>query len=238
MENFISTLSTVESEYVALLDGDDFWTDENKLQKQVDFLDANKDYSICFHKTEVFFQDNSVEPSIWPVKLKEDSTFEDLKRENYIPANSVVYRWNFKKGQLRKVFPNNIVPGDYYLHLLIAKEGKIRLINKVMSKYRRHENGAWWLTLAQKDMQRLKYGILEINFYDEIEKRLMNGDSFYKDVKKKKVIDLLDTYLRTNSFEKIDELFSKYSEIMCIGFREIMDKWNENNNIKMLLNKH
>ena len=54
MENFIHTLAQIkDTEYVALCDGDDFWTDENKLQKQIDFLDNNKDFTICFHKARL-----------------------------------------------------------------------------------------------------------------------------------------------------------------------------------------
>ena len=46
----------VKGKYVALCEGDDYWTDENKLQKQVDFMDANPDYTICFHDVKRIFE--------------------------------------------------------------------------------------------------------------------------------------------------------------------------------------
>src|SRR5215208_3554649 len=53
--NFISTIEAARGKYIALLDGDDFWTDESKLQKQVDFLEKNPGYSICFHKASILY---------------------------------------------------------------------------------------------------------------------------------------------------------------------------------------
>ena len=53
IENFKRTLYACKGEYVALLEGDDYWTDELKLQKQVDFLESNRDYAIVFHNAEI-----------------------------------------------------------------------------------------------------------------------------------------------------------------------------------------
>lgn len=55
--NFTDILDNCKGEYVAFLDGDDYWTDPNKLQRQVDFLDNNSDYSIAAHHTENKFDD-------------------------------------------------------------------------------------------------------------------------------------------------------------------------------------
>ena len=51
--NFAQTYHACRGQYIAVLEGDDFWTSPHKLQKQVDFLDNNPDFAICFHNMQV-----------------------------------------------------------------------------------------------------------------------------------------------------------------------------------------
>jgi glycosyltransferase involved in cell wall biosynthesis len=147
MGNFAKTLNEAHTKYVALCDGDDYWCDDTKLQQQYDFLEKHKDYNIVFHKTKIFFEDNSREEIEHPINIKSELTIDDLIEDNMIPANSVMYRWKYKKkDSFINDFPDNIAPGDFYVHLAHAKTGKIHFIDKVMSRYRRQQNGMWWLT--------------------------------------------------------------------------------------------
>jgi len=169
MNNFIETLNNIHTKYVALCDGDDFWTNPQKLQTQVDFLEKNKEFSICTHKTKIFFQDKSQPDLIFPQTTKKTFELKDLLKENIIVANTVVYRWKYiEKNSLKKEFPKNIVPGDYFIHLMHAKIGKIHLIDKIMSNYRRQPSGMWYLS-SQPDKQNMffiKYGIPYLRFYN------------------------------------------------------------------------
>src|ERR1700743_1461118 len=65
MNNSLDVYDHAKTEYVAICDGDDYWTDKNKLQRQVDFLDRNQNFSICFHPTKIVFE-NGHKPIIYP----------------------------------------------------------------------------------------------------------------------------------------------------------------------------
>lgn len=131
-------------DYTAMCEGDDYWTDTLKLQKQVDFLEANPDFAICFHHTKVVYEDESREPFLFNSKQKEVTTFEDLARGNYIQTVSCVYR-NGLFGEFPDWF-HTLKLGDWILHLLNAQHGKIKFIDDVMAVYRVHKGGAWGLT--------------------------------------------------------------------------------------------
>ncbi|QYS90774.1 glycosyltransferase [Flavobacterium covae] len=64
MPNFIQAIQNCKGEYIALCEGDDYWTDPEKLQKQVDFLDTNKNFAICFHPVNIDYQNEIIEDNI------------------------------------------------------------------------------------------------------------------------------------------------------------------------------
>ena len=59
MPNFIFALEEAKGKYIAMCEGDDYWTDPYKLQKQVDFLEQNEEYNIVFHKVKILNFDGS-----------------------------------------------------------------------------------------------------------------------------------------------------------------------------------
>lgn len=161
----------VRGEYVAICEGDDYWTDENKLQKQVDFLDANPDFSVCFHSIKVVHEDGTPdhyfpEPN---ARFNRDVlNIYNLLCWNFIQTNSVMYRWRFsEKLGLLDFNSNKVMPMDWYLHLLQAQVGKIKYLDEVMGVYRRHSGGVW---VGEFDDICLKYGILKLQFFIMLEK--------------------------------------------------------------------
>lgn len=158
---------SIDSEYVAFCEGDDYWINENKLQKQVDFLDKHKKYNICFHPVKVIWEDGSEKDYIFPDKKlvwgKMKLKLKHLLKHNFIQTNSVVYRWN----KSIKI-PDNILPIDWFIHLLNVKDGKIYFMkNEVMSVYRRWTGGVW--IDNGTDAFFVKNGNKMINFYKNIE---------------------------------------------------------------------
>lgn len=140
--NFIKTLYLAKGKYIALLEGDDYWTHPDKLQKQIDFLDIHPDYSSCFHWAMLLRAQNIEPKKYGPLKIKQYYTVEDLLRDNnFIATCSVVYR-NGLFGQ----FPDwyyEVPVGDFPLNILNARCGKIGFINQPMAVYRLHEGGLY-----------------------------------------------------------------------------------------------
>ena len=154
-----------QGEYLSLCEGDDFFTDPNKLQKQVDFLDKHPNYSICFHPIHVFFENKEEDDLTYPIiEDRSTITLTRLLKENYIPTNSVLYRKQKKYNNL----PTNIMPGDWYLHLYHAQFGKIGFINQVMSSYRRHSKGIWWNSYNDQSKLLEKFGLNQMALFFEM----------------------------------------------------------------------
>jgi glycosyltransferase involved in cell wall biosynthesis len=136
-------IQAAKGQYVALLDGDDYWTASSKLQKQVDFLDVHPECAVCFHNATVIYEDNSRVPWNWtPVGQKAISTLEDILFGNFIATCSTMFR--------RGLFPeipswyDTLFPiTDWPLHILNAEHGQIGYINEVMGVYRYHSGGLY-----------------------------------------------------------------------------------------------
>lgn len=142
LQNFVQTLTACQGEYIALLEGDDYWTSPDKLQKQVNFLDKHPDYAICFHNITIVHENWKLEIGNYcPLYKKEIFTLEDLLLDNFISTCSTMFR----RG-LFSEFPDwffTLNQGDWPLHIFNAQHGKIGYINEVMGVYRVHQGGVW-----------------------------------------------------------------------------------------------
>ena len=155
--NLINNLQHCKGEYIALLEGDDYWTDLHKLQKQVEFLDKNLDYSMCFHKVLFVSEESNVDPVVYqPYKKKRSYTLEDLIQKNFIATLSVVYRNLGFFSNLPQWYYSMPV-GDYPLHLLAAEKGSIGYLDDQMGVRRVHKSGYWSsMSLEKKHETALK----------------------------------------------------------------------------------
>lgn len=126
-----------KGDYIAICEGDDYWTDPYKLQKQVDFMDQHPDYIACFHNARVHYYDhvtlfNNLDENHNP------TTEDIIKRRWFIATASLFYR------NVLKDYPEwrgKIANGDYLLELLLAREGKFYYMDDVMAVYRQHGMG-------------------------------------------------------------------------------------------------
>ena len=124
------------TKYVAMCEGDDYWTDPLKLQKQVDFMEANPEYSICFHKVNTLIQATGEIKEEFIVRdMPGKSTILDLAEGNYIHTPSVMYR---KYPNVLETYQRLMpcLPGDYVMWMLLAEKGNIYKFNEPMAVYR------------------------------------------------------------------------------------------------------
>ncbi len=136
------TLAACNGVYVALLEGDDYWTAPDKLRKQAEYLDAHPECSLCFHEILAEYEDGSTAPPPFRRDAsREIFTLDDLAAGNFIATCSAMFR----------NVPRLVLPGwsrrmpmvDWLLFLLIAERGDIGFLGETMGIYRIHGAGAW-----------------------------------------------------------------------------------------------
>jgi glycosyltransferase involved in cell wall biosynthesis len=220
-KNWLDLLAYPKSKYVLYAEGDDYLIDPTKLQRQVDFLEAHPDFSMCFHPVKVVYEDGSRADGIFPspeLRAKKSVLgLDDLLVTNFIQTNSVMYRWQFIDKNVKDVFPKSIAPGDWFLHLLHAQAGKIGFMNRVMAVYRRHPAGVWWEADNNIDLIWKKHGVAHLAFYAEVLQRYGTNEA-RRAITYAAIYKMLDTFMavdkkyQTQIFGQSIERFSAIAE--------------------------
>ena len=135
-----------KGKYIAMCEGDDYWTDPYKLQKQVGFLEANEDYSICSHRYKILEQETGILESDF------NSSVVDNKKNGFSFDLDVFFQgWYihtltvlFRKSALKIEFLSTLkYPSDYMLFYSILKSGKAYLFGFEGAVYRKHSGGLY-----------------------------------------------------------------------------------------------
>lgn len=125
--------------YIALCEGDDYWTDPNKLQKQVDFLESNPCYSMCFHKSAILKEVDT--DCALRVDLITDRDYNGTELVDHwiVPTASIVMRRECRGYPIKN--RENLINGDLPLVLSCCAMGKVRAFSDCMSIYRIQAGG-------------------------------------------------------------------------------------------------
>ncbi|MCF1190819.1 glycosyltransferase [Mangrovimonas sp. AS39] len=188
-----------DCKYIANCDGDDYWIDSSKLQKQVDFLELNPEYIICSHCVKYYYEeDNTLGVD---AHLPGEYTIVDLTKTVPFQSVSVVLR-NDPKLSLPNWFAQ-ISTGDWGLYLFLLQHGGAKKMEDVMGVYRIHSNGVWAGNYSKQNLMRLTtLWVLKDKFSENVNTLLTKNYLKY-------LVLVYNEYIKTNQYDKACELFEK-----------------------------
>lgn len=136
----------LKGKYVAMCEGDDYWTDPLKLQKQVSFLESHPDYSAACSRTKQYSQSKGtfLQQDVFCAEHDEDVPTEDIIRKGglYLASCSLVYKREVRSNNYPEYCKKCHV-GDYPLQIMCAMKGKVRYFNDAMGVYRVDNSHSW-----------------------------------------------------------------------------------------------
>lgn len=214
--------------YIALCEGDDYWTDPYKLQKQTDFLDKNSEYSICVHAATIIDANtNKKIGHIRPSKSSKDFSTEEVITGGggLFATNSMVYRREGSKD--KPDFYNNASIGDYPLMIFLSLIGKVYYMHEDMSIYRSSVYNSWTdrtfsnIENQKKYLQMRERMLKEIDKYTKnkytilIENQIQKNKFYFYlgqgKIKEIKDSELIDFYNKMSKSEKFKVYLKRYS---------------------------
>lgn len=140
MPNFIWALQQCKGKYIALCEGDDYWTDSSKLQKQVDFLEEYHEYIVCYHDINVINEKGDLILNSISEDWKKGYNKLELKKGASIPTLTRCFR------NENYFFPDEffkVSAGDHFLTGILGLYGKAKYLDFNGGNYRIHKNGVW-----------------------------------------------------------------------------------------------
>lgn len=162
----------VKGEYIAMCEGDDYWIDDCKLQKQVDYMDLHSEVSLCIHAAKI----EAVDGSFTDAKVRPYSSNRKLSPEEVIdkpsgyPMASMVFRSRYMK-KMPEYYTNCPV-GDIPMQLMLADAGYTYYMDEVMSVYRIGGSASWSVLMKEGEYEekQKRYAKSMENTYLEFDK--------------------------------------------------------------------
>lgn len=197
--------------YIALCEGDDYWTDPFKLQKQFDFMENNPKCSLVTHKALSYDLNKKIYIDYTNIDTNGVlSTKSIIENHLLFPTASMFYRMDFYKKNLE--FLKTIKSFDYVLKIMLATEGEVFVLHDIMSVYRINTPSSWTRNVLKNKIKYKKHLLLSIDHLNKINtyrNYKFNNEIEDNILKRKFDIDVLDLNLKAIKSEKYKFFYKK-----------------------------
>lgn len=201
-------LPAAQSKYTAICEGDDYWTDPLKLQKQVDFLESNHSaVAVCTNAKLLSLTDDKIDFFSLEGEFVYEIELNEIYRNNVFPTLTGLYRTEIIK---KNNFQKGVVLGDWYLIINAMQFGKAYRLNFVSAHYRIHENGVF---STRNEKYRLLAHI-RTAFIILKNNNLKNKDVLFRE-NKLRIIELI----------RLDAYNRQYLDLIVDSFLLVKNKW-------------
>jgi glycosyltransferase involved in cell wall biosynthesis len=160
-------MAAARGDFIAYLDGDDYWTSASKLARQVAFLEENPDCASCFHDVSLIYDEAGLPSgSVSPGFGGERFTLEQIVMECFVPAPAMMFRREIAEALPAWIFESAWI--DWLIHIRSAQLGAIGYMPQPLAAYRVHRGGMF------SGLDRVSQLEGDLDFYRRLEPEMPN----------------------------------------------------------------
>lgn len=216
-----------KGKYIAICEGDDYWADPYKLQKQVDYLEDNPECSLCVHSAFKFSEfRKEIVGKVRPGKKNKMFSAEEIIEGGgeLFPTNAMVYRRVIADTVPAFYFDAGV--GDYPLTIYLAEHGDVYYMDQSMSVYRIDVKGAWSDRILSNAIKATSQNEKTANLLDMINAHTnyKYNETIIRTKKKNRFYLLLRQHKFKEAFSKENAEFFLQKEFVIRTFKKVYKK--------------